>query len=206
MQSANDILDYWFGPPPFDAARLDERSNFWFGNGTPDEVAAQDAEIREKLGPLLERAERGELDAWAGSPRRRLALILLFDQAPRNIFRGSAKAFSYDERAQALAAEGMQLAADQALQAHERLFFYMPLEHAESMEAQDACLAAMQRLAADATPALRDYFTSIVGYAKKHRAVIEKFGRFPHRNKVLGREDTPAEREWLAAGADRFGQ
>lgn len=206
MLGANDVLEYWFGVGPFDTARLEERSTFWFGGGTPEAAAARDGEIRAKLGPLLEQAARGGFDSWASSPRRRLALILLFDQVPRNIFRGSARAFAYDERALALAAEGMQLAADQALQAHERLFFYLPLEHAEALDAQDACLLAMQRLVAEAPEPLRAYCEHSLGFARRHHEIIAKFGRFPYRNKVLGRADTPAERELLESGAERFGQ
>lgn len=206
MNSANDILDYWIGAPPFDAARLAERSTFWFGGDGAAAEAARDADIRDKLGPLLGRALRGEFDSWAGSPRRRLALIILFDQVPRNIHRGTAAAFAHDDRALALSVEGLQLAADQVLQPLERLFFYLPLEHAESMEAQDACVTAMDHLVEQAPVDLRDFIANSAGYARKHREVIAKFGRFPYRNQVLGRADTPAEKEWLASGAERFGQ
>ena len=206
MNGANDILDYWNGAPPFDAARLAERSSFWFGGDGAAATAARDADIREKLGPLLERALRGEFDSWAGSPRRRLALIILFDQVPRNISRGTAAAFAHDDRALALSVEGLQLAADQVLQPLERLFFYLPLEHAESIEAQDVGVSSMERLLEQTPGELRDFIASTLGYARKHQEVIAKFGRFPYRNKVLGRADTPAEKEWLASGAERFGQ
>jgi uncharacterized protein (DUF924 family) len=197
MNSANDILDYWFGQGPFDAARLTERSRFWFGGDGPEAAAARDAEIRGKLEPLLLRAAAGELDSWAASPRRRLALILLFDQVPRNIYRRTPKAWAFDARALALSVEGLQLAADQALEPVERTFFYLPLEHAESMEAQDLSVAAFTRLAAEAPPELRGYLDFTRKYAQGHREVIAKFGRFPYRNAVLGRENTPAEKEWI---------
>src|SRR5687768_4327263 len=99
MNGANEILEYWFGKGSFDAARLTDRAAFWFGGDGPEKAAARDAEIREKLEPLLERAARGEFDAWATSPRRRLALILLFDQVPRNIYRGTARSFAFDPQA-----------------------------------------------------------------------------------------------------------
>ena len=161
-------------------------------------MAARDALIRSTLEPMLERAARGEFAAWAASPKRRLALIILFDQVPRNAYRGTAAAFAFDREALALAAGGLQLAADAALDPVERLFFYLPLEHAESLEAQNACIVAFERLVREAPDELREYCESILGYAQRHREVIGKFGRFPHRNAVLGRESTPEEREWLA--------
>jgi uncharacterized protein (DUF924 family) len=205
MNGPNDILDYWFGQGTFDPARLTERSAFWFGGDGPAAQLARDGEIREKLEPLLLRAARGEFDSWAATPRRRLALILLFDQVPRNIYRGTAQAFAFDARALALSFEGLQLAADQALDPVERIFFYLPLEHAESMEAQDAAVRAFERLVADAPADLREFLAYTAKYAYRHRDVIAKFGRFPHRNEALRREATAAEIEYLASGGERFG-
>lgn len=205
MQNAQDVLEYWFGRGPWTPARLDERTRFWFGGDGPVAQAARDADIRAKLEPLLERASRGEFAGWAASPKRRLALILLFDQVPRNCYRGTAAAFAFDREALALASEGLQLAADAALDPIERIFFYLPLEHAESLEAQDAAVAAFDRLVAEAPSELREYCAYTAGYAVKHRDLIARFGRFPHRNAVLGRESTPAECEWLAAHPNYFG-
>src|SRR5262245_29555273 len=194
MERANDVLEFWFGRGPWDVARLEERSRFWFGaNDAPAAIAERDALIREKLEPLLERAARGEFASWAASPKRRLALILLFDQVPRNAYRGTAAAFAFDREALELAVEGMQLAADAALDPIERMFFYMPLEHAESLEAQDAAVMAFERLVAEAPAELRGYCEYALGFAKQHRDIIAKFGRFPYRNRVLSRESTDAE-------------
>jgi uncharacterized protein (DUF924 family) len=207
MERANEVLEFWFGRGPWDAARLAERSRFWFGAGEPAEaVAARDARILAELEPMLERAARGEFASWAASPKRRLALIILFDQVPRNAYRGTAAAFAFDREALALSVEGMQLAADAALDPPERLFFYLPLEHAESMEAQDAAVAAFERLVAEVPEEFRGFCEGTLGYARQHREIIAKFGRYPYRNEVLGRESTPAELEWLAAQADHFGQ
>jgi uncharacterized protein (DUF924 family) len=206
MQRPHDVLEFWFGREPLDAARLAERSTFWFGGDGAAAVASRDALIRERLEPLLECAARGEFASWASSPKRRLALIILFDQVPRNVYRGTAAAFAFDREALALALEGMQLAADAALDPIERIFFYLPLEHAESLEAQDAAIAAFERLVAEAPPQLRDYCAYCGEYARKHRDIIAKFGRFPHRNRVLERDSTPAEIEWLAAYSGSFGQ
>jgi len=206
MQRPNDVLEFWFGTGPWDDARLAERSRFWFGGGDAAAAAASDALIRERLEPLLERAAHGEFASWAASPKRRLALILLFDQVPRNAYRGTAAAFAFDREALALTVEGMQLAADAALDPIERIFFYLPLEHAESLEAQDAAVAAFARLASEVPEELRGYCEYCGEFARKHRDIIARFGRFPHRNRVLDRDSTAAEREWLAAGTDNFGQ
>lgn len=206
MHSANEVLEFWFGRGAWDAARLAERSAFWFGGDDPGVVAAQDAVIRERLEPLLELAARGEFTNWASSPRRRLALIILFDQVPRNAYRGTAAAFAFDREALALSVEGLQLAADAALEPLERLFFYLPLEHAESLEAQDTSVAALDRLVGDAPEHLREFCEYSAGFARQHRDLIARFGRFPHRNAVLGRASTAAELEWLASEGERFGQ
>jgi uncharacterized protein (DUF924 family) len=125
---------------------------------------------------------------------------------PRNAYRGTAAAFAFDREALALTVEGLHLAADAALDPIERLFFYLPLEHAESLEAQETAVAALERLVRDAPEPLREYCAYTAGFARQHRDIIAKFGRFPHRNAVLKRESTPAEVEWLAAEGERFGQ
>src|SRR5687767_3182898 len=205
MERANDILEYWFGNGTWTPERLAERTTIWFGGDGPAAAASRDLDVRTRLEPLLERASRGEFAAWASSPKRRLALMLLFDQVPRNCYRGTAAAFAFDREALALAAEGLQLAADAALDPIERIFFYLPLEHAESLEAQDAAVAAFARLVAEAPAELREYCAYTAGYAHKHRDLIVKFGRFPHRNAVLDRRDTPEEAAWLAAHPNYFG-
>src|SRR6187455_662497 len=157
MERANDILECWFGNGQSTQERLNERTTFWFRDDGPEAAAARDIDVRTRLEPLLERASRGEFAGWAASPKRRLALILLFDQVPRNSYRGTPAAFAFDREALALTVEGLQIAADAALDPIERIFFYLPLEHAESLEAQDAAIAAFARLVAEAPPALRDY-------------------------------------------------
>src|SRR6187431_176824 len=206
MHNAAEVLEFWFGRGPWDAARLAERSAFWFGGDDPAATAGHDAAVREKLEPLLELAARGEFASWATSPRRRLALIILFDQVPRNAYRGTAAAFAFDREALALTVEGMQLAADAALDPIERVFFYLPLEHAESVEVQDAAVEAFGRLVSEAPPELRGYCEYCGKFSQQHRDIIAKFGRFPHRNRILDRESTPAELEWLASGGTNFGQ
>jgi uncharacterized protein (DUF924 family) len=205
MRSANDVLEFWFGKGPMDPARLTERNTFWFGGDGPEARAARDAAIKATLEPMLERAAHGAYAAWAGSPKRRLALILLYDQVPRNAYRGTPAQFAFDREALALSSEGLQLAADAALEPWERLFFYLPLEHAESIDAQDMALAAITRLAAEAPPEYRGWCEGLIFYANKHRDLIKLFGRFPHRNPVLGRADTPEEAAWLKEHPHYFG-
>lgn len=199
---ARALREFWFGALPLTAAALSERMAFWFGAaGEP-----LDEEIRVRFGGLIERAAAGELASWADGPRRRLSLILLLDQFPRNIYRGTARAFAGDERALALTLSGMQSAADAALDPVERLFFYMPLQHAESLEAQDEALAAYRRLLGEVAAQLRESFAGALHAAEEHRSIIERFGRFPHRNQALGRDSTRAEEEWLRESHSHFGQ
>jgi len=206
MDEARSVREFWFGRLPLSADALNRRLPFWFA-GSPSELGRlRDEHIRERFGELLELAANGALASWEDGPRRRLSLILLLDQFPRNMFRATARAFAYDARALALALSGMQSGADAALDPVERMFFYMPLQHAESREVQDESLAAYRRLLAEAPQPLCGPFAAASRSAENHRAIIERFGRFPHRNRVLGRENTPAEEEWLRNGGEKFGQ
>ena len=205
MDEARGVREFWFGQLPLSPEALAARMDFWFGEDASS-LAVRDDEIRARFGELLERAAGGRLESWADGPRRRLSLVLLLDQFPRNIFRGTARAFAYDSRALALTLSGMQSGADAALDPVERIFFYMPLQHAESREVQDESVAACRRLLAEAPAELRPSFAAVLEHAERHRSVIERFGRFPHRNRVLGRESTPAEEAWLRESGERFGQ
>ena len=206
MDEARSVRDFWFGSLPPSAAQLNQRMRFWFGAEVSQVRTQRDDTIRKRFGALLERAAHGELSAWADGPRRRLSLILLLDQFPRNIYRGSARAFAYDARALALTLSGMQSAADAALDVVERVFFYMPLQHAETREVQDESVAAYRRLLTEAPEELRAFFAGSVRSAENHRAIIEQFGRFPHRNEILERTSTPPEVEWLKKGGATFAQ
>ena len=206
MDEARSVRDFWFGKLPLSAEQLQQRMRFWFGSQPTPLRRQRDETIRSRFGALLERAGAGELASWADGPRRRLSLVILLDQFPRNIFRGSARAFAYDTHALALTLSGMQSAADATLDVVERTFFYMPLQHAESREVQEESLAAYRRLLAEAPEEQRSFFASSLRSAEYHRELIEQFGRFPHRNKVLGRPNTPPEEQWLARNKESFGQ
>src|SRR3569833_2752533 len=216
MDDALRVREFWFGKSltgalpgqgelASQAVLLKRRLDIWFETN-PKVVGQQDEIVRAQFQDLLERAVQGELDGWADSPRRRLSLIILLDQFPRQIYRGTAQAFAYDPAALALTLSGMQLAADGALNLVERLFFYMPLQHAEATEVQDESVAAFRRLVTEAPAELRSTFEESLQHAQEHREIIRQFGRFPHRNKILGRESTPEETAFLAKSANKFGQ
>lgn len=207
MDNAHHVLDFWFGPRPLTSGRMDERMRFWFGGRDPPELLdLRDHEIETRFGAVMQRAAAGQHEAWADSPRRRLALILLLDQFPRNVHRGTAQAFATDERARALALGGVNVGADATLDHVERIFFYMPLQHSESAEVQEESVAAYRRLSSEAPEQLQRQFNITLGYAELHRDIIKRYGRFPHRNAVLGRPSTPEELSYLRNSAERFGQ
>jgi uncharacterized protein (DUF924 family) len=206
MDHAATLLEYWFGRSPPSARALEERMRFWFGGSDPEDDELRDREIATRFGPLVERAAAGRLANWAASPRRLLALILLLDQLPRNLYRGTAEAFAHDREALAHAFAGLQLGADAALAPVERIFFYLPLQHSESLEVQDESVALYRRLVDEAPPELRPTFESTLEFAQHHRSIVERFGRFPHRNRALGRTSTPEESAWLRKDAESFGQ
>jgi uncharacterized protein (DUF924 family) len=186
-------------------AGLNQRARLWFPD-TPELRAQTDEIIGERFGEVYAAAERGEFAGWESTPRRRLALILLFDQFSRCLHRGTAAAFTHDRQALQLALSGLQYGADAALDPVERLFFYMPLQHAESRDVQDEAVAAFRRLAAEAPTALKSWFEDALEYAVLHRDIVARFGRFPHRNRALKRESTAEEEQWLAAEGQSFGQ
>ena len=189
---AHAVLDFWFGPPG--SAEYGSDRKAWFGK---DE--AFDAAIRERFGPTIERGLRGELGDWAGSPQAALARIVVLDQFTRNAFRDTPRAFAGDAQALALASALVGERGDEALPGFMRGFVYLPFEHAEGMAMQDEAVRLFTRLAA-ADPAR----ASMLDYAQRHRSVIERFGRFPHRNEILGRQSTAEEIAFLQQPGSRF--
>jgi uncharacterized protein (DUF924 family) len=206
MDEARRVRDFWFGKLPLGREALAERMQLWFaGEESPQRVRECDAAIRAEFGARVEAALQGELASWADGPRRRLSLILLLDQFPRNIYRGRARAFAGDEQALALALSGMQSGADAALDPVERIFFYMPLEHAESIAVQDESIAAYRRLLGEAPQEHREFFQDALQAAESHASIIRRFERFPHRNRVLRRVSSAEEIVFMRE-ADGFGQ
>ncbi|MDE2262504.1 MAG: DUF924 domain-containing protein [Gammaproteobacteria bacterium] len=204
MDEALEVRRFWFGRLPLSPDGVKERLALWFGTGAEGQRA--DELVRSRFGALVERAAAGGLSAWADSPRRRLSLILLLDQFPRHLYRGSQRAFATDREALALTLSGMQSAADAALTPVERIFFYMPLQHAELSDAQEESVAAHRRLRNEAPEELAALFASALESAELHRSIVARFGRFPHRNRALGRPNTAEEETYLREGGRSLGQ
>ena len=199
MESPQSILEYWFGTEDDDAVVARQQASLWWSHDP--EV---DAEIRRRFLPLVQRAAAGALDGWNESPEGRLALIIVTDQLPRNIFRGSSQAFASDEIALRLSLEGLARRVDRLLRPIHRVFFYLPLEHSEQLEHQVRCVALFRELATEVADEQATTFAGFLDYAEQHHAIIERFGRFPHRNGILGRDSTPEEIEFLQQPGSSF--
>lgn len=194
-----DLLSFWFGTLHEGFSDPAHRKRWFAGDAEFDE------QCRLHFGRLSAEIIAGEHEDWLDTPRGRLASILASDQLPRNIHRGSAAAFSGDARALQIAKEGVELTWDRDLEFDERAFFYLPFEHSERLVDQHTSVGLFTRLR-DETPPGRKHLTgSSLQFAQQHRDLIERFGRFPHRNSVLGRISTPSELEYLKSGND-FGQ
>jgi uncharacterized protein (DUF924 family) len=174
---------------------------FWFGAGTPEHLRPRsawfttdpvfDAEVRARFQDDLQRALRGERSAWANARESCLALVILCDQVPRNLFRGDARAFSTDPLARAGARIALDRGDDEVVAPVQRWFLYLPFEHSEDLDDQRTSVALFERLRDDPDSAVA------IEYAHKHLAIVERFGRFPHRNRSLGRASTPEEEAFL---------
>lgn len=188
----DDVLRFWFGEPPSATPRAE-----WFRKD-----AAFDDEIRTRFLGLIERALAGALDGWMASPRSALARIVVLDQFTRNAFRGQARAFAGDAQALAAAEALVAAGADQTLPPLQRWFVYLPFEHAESAAAQARSLALFGALAA-AHPRLAAAADALE-WARRHAAIIARFGRYPHRNAALGRASTAEEEAFLREPGSSF--
>jgi len=200
VSEIEQVLDFWFGACGADGALDPAKRGMWFGDGH-----RHDAAIRKRFGKLHRRASRGELDAeWSATPRGTIALIVVLDQFSRHIHRGTARAFGQDPAAQRLATAGVEHGVDRALIPAQRAFFYLPFEHAEDIELQRLGTRQFERLSTEVAPGWRKDYISFADYAGHHRDIIERFGRFPHRNRILGRVSTPEEIEFLKQPGSSF--
>ena len=193
------VLDFWFGAPGSAAEIAARQRPLWFAKS-----AANDQIVTARFAETLVTAGQGELDGWAASPRGRLAMIVVLDQFPHHIHRDHGQSFAYDALSLALALEMIQRGEDAQVTPIERVFVYLPLEHAESMAMQDLSVALYEKLAREAAAAERGLFDGFLDYARKHRDVVARFGRFPHRNELLGRPSTAEEIEFLKQPGSRF--
>lgn len=196
-----EVTSFWFRDATQSVEALQCRGPVWFRSDP-----AFDRECAARFTTWLEDAARGVLDGWGDTPRGRLALVVLLDQMPRNIHRGSPAAFMHDAQAAAHCLAGIESGQDRSLHPVERIFLYMPLQHAEDLDLQRRSVERFELLAAEADDAWRGYLAENVHYAREHHDIIERFGRFPHRNRILGRESTGEELRYLADGAPTFGQ
>jgi len=185
MRAVNphDLISFWFG--------RDRKA--WF-----EKNPAFDEEIRRRFLGLYERGAAGELAHWQRAPADCLALVILLDQFPRNMFRGSARAFASDPPARAAADVILGNGWDKAMSPDERMFAYLPFEHSESLADQERCLALMREIA------VFPESVDLPKWAEAHLAIIRRFGRFPHRNAALGRTSTPEEAEFLKQPGSSF--
>lgn len=188
----HELLDFWFGNLGSADLPTSDRTTLWFGE---NEVVRQ--RLVESFSKEYQAASTGTLSKWGETPRGRLALIILLDQFPRYIHRRSSQAFAYDETAQRLCAEGLMEKMDQSLTLIERVFFYMPLVHSENNDKQEQSIRLYQDLVSLSMSETTQIYQLFLAYAYAHFRVIKEFGRFPQRNKVLGRKSTDAELAFL---------
>lgn len=190
MQNARQVLDFWF-------SELEPKD--WFNGG--DRV---DELVKARFEPLIQSVYDGRQDDWLGTAQGRLAAILVLDQFTRNVYRGRAEAFAFDDRAREFCHEGIRLGHDDELEPIQRVFFYLPLEHSELMADQDLSLERFSRLVVKVGVEQAENFRGYLRYAWRHYEIIERFGRYPHRNEILGRVATDEEIAFLKTPGSSF--
>jgi uncharacterized protein (DUF924 family) len=191
MKKAREILDFWFGSRG--SAEFGKSRKIWF-----EKSEEFDSALRDRFGAWHRLAAAGRFDAWQARPQSALALIVLLDQFSRNMFRGTPAAFACDERALSIAMKAVARRFDRDLPPVQRWFIYLPYEHAESLGAQRESLRLFAGLRGDADSAGAE------DYARRHFEIIARFGRFPHRNAILGRASTAEELEFLKKPGSGF--
>jgi uncharacterized protein (DUF924 family) len=190
MATAREVSDFWFDP---------RAEKLWF-----DKNQAFDDEIRARFGDLIAEAAAGRLAAWEDNAADALALVIVLDQFPRNIYRGSPLAFATDPQALAVAGRALARGFDAALPRARHFFFYLPYEHSEDLADQDRSVALFRAWIATCAPEQREEADRHFTYILRHREIIHRFGRFPHRNAALGRPTTLAEAEFLKEPRSSF--
>jgi len=196
MERHEQILSFWFGEP---GAPPLQNQESWFKKDP-----AFDARIRDSFEADLKRAAQGEFDAWKTQPRSCLALLILLDQMSRNMYRNKPESFAQDAQALATCLEGRKQGLDQSLPHMQRVFFYMPMMHSESLAIQREAVSLFDALAKTGPEELRQTLAGGADFERKHHDIIERFGRFPHRNAILGRVSTPEEIEFLKQPGSSF--
>ena len=198
-EQINQILEFWFGTETDGLKIIAKQSGLWWGKD-----ANIDDSIKNKFGAIYQSAVDEALIDWFKSARGQLALIILLDQFSRVIFRDTADAFAQDSKALRIVLEGINNNVDLDLQPIERVFYYMPMEHSEDIEIQSQCVRYYQRLVEAVPDIKKNKFQGYLQFAEKHRVIIERFNRFPHRNKVLNRISSAEELEFLTQPGSSF--
>ncbi|HUU71783.1 MAG TPA: DUF924 family protein [Burkholderiales bacterium] len=199
METVDTILQFWFGAGTDDAEVARERNALWWKKS-----AETDARIRDRFAGLVDEAVDGRRDEWLSDARGRLAMIILTDQFSRNMYRDTPRAFANDHLALKWCKDGLAIDVHRLLKPIERVFFYLPLEHSESLEDQDRSVALFTELANSVPEDQREPFAGFVDYAVRHREVIKQFGRFSHRNAILGRVSSERELAFLKQPGSSF--
>jgi uncharacterized protein (DUF924 family) len=193
------VLAFWLGAPGSAVEVAGRQSKLWFGKSP-----ANDQAVIDSFAATLTAATAGRLDHWTRTPRGRLALVIVLDQFPHHIHRDRPQAFATDPQSLALSLAALESGEDRELAPIERVFLYLPLEHAESLDLQERSVSRYEQLAHEAAADERALFDGFLDYARKHRDVVARFGRFPHRNEILERPSTPDELEFLKQPGSRF--
>lgn len=195
----DEILQFWFGElDALGRASAEQRKRWWTKSEDFDQ------EIRTRFSGDYDAVIAGERESWRRSARGALAYIIVIDQLSRNMFRGTAKMFAADPLAREACVEGLSRQFDRELAFDERVFFYLPLEHSESLDDQDWCLRLFEAMVDQAPAPLKEDAEYYLDFAARHRSIIERFGRFPHRNAILGRASTPEESRFLEEPGSSF--
>ena len=198
------LLDFWFEDSIETSEAYEHRSGVWFANTDPN----FDSEVKKRFESFIEPVFAGEASQYEESPRGILALIIILDQFPRNIYRGTPRAFQYDSEALRLSLKAIDREDFRSLSYVERLFMFMPLQHVEDMELQNYSVKMFGTLSdvVKDDPVLCQAAQNSLEYAILHRDIIQDYGRFPHRNAILNRTSTQEEIDYLNSGAENFGQ
>ncbi|KQO44436.1 DUF924 domain-containing protein [Pseudomonas chengduensis] len=199
MSAWQPLLDWWFGAEGSATEVAAARQGLWFGKRD-----SQDREAEARFGALVEQALAGELQGWTDDPQGWLAQLILLDQLPRMIFRDTPRAFAGDSRARPLLQEGLERGWDLRLTPIQRVFAYLVFEHAEDLPLQDRAVELFADLLSEAAVDERPLFANFLDFAERHQRVIARFGRFPHRNAILGRGCTDEEQAFLREPGSRF--
>ena len=200
MTDLQKILEFWFGEIE-NGFCIEDRDEFWFMSDKKTDIM-----IKKDFEHIVLKAADGRLSAWENSPPGSLALIILLDQFPRNIYRGTPNAFQFDENARRICKHGLLEGMDKELELIQMCFYHMPLQHSEDIKDQDLCMDLYNRIKEAVSAKQIDKLNNFFKYARIHRDIIERFGRFPHRNKILNRKSTRQELDFLFKEEYRFSQ